>query len=288
MGMLKRDESSGRNAAARAHAFVRSILILGGTIEARNLAEKLAGDELFRTTYSLAGLTRVPVTVDGTDVRKGGFNGEQGFRDYLVSSGTDVVIDATHPFAERMTETACRVSRCLRLPHIVVQRPPWAQGPGDDWHPVAAAEDLAQLVPEDASVFLATGRKRAGDFASILPGRRLLCRVIDLPDQPFPVSNGNWVAGRPPFSVESEVELFRSEGIDWLVTRNSGGRMAESKLEAARILGLPVAMFGRPPLPNCKVVESVEACLEWLSTIRFDGTAATESPMGPGGKRERQ
>ena len=284
--MLKRGDSSGRKAAAHAPAIVRSILILGGTIEARNLAERLAGDERFRTTYSLAGITRFPVTVDGTDVRKGGFNGEQGFRDYLVSSGTDVVVDATHPFAERMTETASRVSRDLRLPHIVVQRPPWALGPGDDWHPVAAAEDLAQLVPKDATVFLATGRNRAGTLASILPGRRLLCRVIDLPDQPFPASNGKWIAGRPPFSVESEVELFRSEGIDWLVTRNSGGRMAESKLEAARILGLPVAMLGRPPLPNCTVVESVEACLEWLSTIGFEGTAATESPMGPAGKRK--
>ncbi len=265
---------------------MRSILILGGTIEARNLAEKLAGDERFRTTYSLAGLTRTPMTVDGTDVRRGGFNGEQGFRDYLVSSRTDVVIDATHPFAERMTETANRVSRALRLPHIVVQRPPWVRGPEDDWHTVAATEDLAQLVPEDATVFLATGRQRAGTLATILRGRRLLCRVIDLPNQPFPATNGNWVAGRPPFSVESEVELFRSEGVDWLVTRNSGGRMAESKLEAARILGLPVAMLERPPLPNCTAVESVEACLEWLSTIGFEGTAATESPMDPAGMRE--
>ena len=192
-----RVERSPGHVAASAPEPARSLLILGGTAEARDLAERLAGDERFRTTYSLAGLTRFPVTVDGTSVRKGGFNGESGFRDYLDSSGTDVVIDATHPFAERMSDTAFNVCQDLGMPHLVVRRPPWAKGPEDDWYPVAAVEDLAILIPEGSTVFLATGRKRAGEFASTLAGRRLLCRVIDLPDQPFPRADrklGCWQA----------------------------------------------------------------------------------------------
>ncbi len=267
---------------------VRSLLILGGTAEARDLAEGLAGDERFRTTYSLAGLTRYPVTVDGTEVRKGGFNGESGFRDYLVSSGTGIVIDATHPFAERMTVTAFNVCQELGVPHAVVRRPPWVKGPEDDWSLISTAQDLARLVPEGSTVFLATGRKRVREFASVLPGRRLLCRVIDLPDQPFPAPDGNWVVGRPPFSVDHEIRLFRRKKVDWLVARNSGGGMSESKLEAARRLALPVAMFERPPVPNCTVVDSVEACMEWLSTIGLDRPAATGSPAVPAVVKESE
>ena len=276
------------NMATSTPALVRSLLILGGTAEARDLAEGLAGDARFRTTYSLAGLTRFPMTVDGTEVRKGGFSGESGFRNYLVSSGTGIVIDATHPFAERMTVTAFNVCQDLGVPHVVVRRPPWVKGPEDDWFPVSAAQDLAELVPVGSTVFFATGRKRVREFASVLPGRRLLCRVIDLPDQPFPAPDGNWVVGRPPFSVDHEVRLFRSEKVDWLVARNSGGGMSESKLEAARRLALPVAMFERPPVPNCTVVDSAEECMEWLSTIRLDGPPATGSPAGPAVLKESE
>ena len=246
------------------------LLILGGTQEARQVAERAAEDDRFSTTYSLAGLTREPRTVEGTLLRRGGFDGPDGFRDYLVSTGTRVVVDATHPYAERMTRTALKVTRELGLAHVVLQRPGWTRVPKDNWHSVSSIDELSRVVPKGSTVFLATGRNHAERLASCLPGRRLLCRVVDLPDHPFPAANGRWIVGRPPFSVSDETELFRDERIDWIVTRNSGSPLAESKLEAAKRLGLPVAMLRRPELPDCTVVDSVDACMMWLSTMHRD------------------
>jgi precorrin-6A/cobalt-precorrin-6A reductase len=93
---------------------------------------------------------------------------------------------------------------------------------------------------------------------------RILCRVIDPPESGFPFENGRFVVGRPPFSVQEEVDFFRSEGIDWIVVKNSGGERSKSKLIAARQLGLPVAMIERYAVPECEIVSDAEEACAWL------------------------
>ncbi|MEN3300719.1 precorrin-6A/cobalt-precorrin-6A reductase, partial [Pseudonocardia sp.] len=72
------------------------VLVLGGTSDARGLATLLDGRA--RVTSSLAGRVREPVLPPG-EVRIGGFGGVPGLIEYLRESGTDVIVDATHPFA---------------------------------------------------------------------------------------------------------------------------------------------------------------------------------------------
>ena len=63
------------------------VLILGGTQEARELEQAL-GDQAI---LSLA--------------RDGGFGGAQGLQSYVETHGIDAIIDATHPFATRISGT---------------------------------------------------------------------------------------------------------------------------------------------------------------------------------------
>ena len=58
--------------------------------------------------------------------------------------------------------------------------------------------------------------------------------------------------------------MMRARGITWIVARNSGGDGARAKLEAARMLGLPVIMIARPKLPERLRVESVTEIMQWL------------------------
>jgi len=69
---------------------------------------------------------------------------------------------------------------------------------------------------------------------------------------------------RGPFTLEGELEMMRSRGIDWIVARNSGGDGARAKIDAARMLGLPVIMISRPALPERQRVESVDEVMQWL------------------------
>lgn len=89
-------------------------------------------------------------------------------------------------------------------------------------------------------------------------------RVIDLPE--VPQRGLNYITGRPPFTQEAELRLFRQLRIDWLLTKNSGGAAGLPKLAAARALGLPVAMVQRP-LAAGPAVASVDAALTWLEAL---------------------
>ena len=244
----------------------KKILLLAGTFEARELATALRGMQEFSVTASLAGATRDPVDL-GVEMRSGGFGGAQGLRDYLVRDSIDILIDATHPFAARMTKTAVGVATALNLPHAILQRPGWQAQLGDIWHFVDRLEDAAGLIPQHATVFIGTGRQTLTAFEN-LAGRTLICRRIDPPDRPFPFPRGRYQIGRPPFSLGDEVALFKQEGIDWLVVKNSGGDNSRSKLDAARQLRLPVILQRRPPLPGAQVFGTVADTINWLKGLQ--------------------
>ena len=139
--------------------------------------------------------------------------------------------------------------------------------PGARWVHVTQEIDLAEQIPEGSTVFLATGRKTLPSMENLSRNCRLLCRQIDPPEAPFPYPNGDWIVGRPPFSVEQEVTLFQQLGIDWLVVKNAGGAASATKLTAAEQLGIPVAMIARPPQPDAPRVATVAEALAWVDSL---------------------
>jgi precorrin-6A/cobalt-precorrin-6A reductase len=237
-----------------------TLLVLAGTSDARTLLEGLKDVDVIA---SLAGVTRSPVKLPVT-TRKGGFGGVDGFRDYLVENKIKGMIDATHPFASIMTQTAAMVCAELGLPHVILQRPEWVKSPEDCWHFVDNVAETAKIIPVGATVFLGTGRKTLPEY-TCLEGRTLLARVIDPPEAPVLAGfKGTFLIGSPPFSIAEEVALFQDKGVEWLVVKNAGGQKSRSKLDAARILGLPVVMINRPKLPDAHVVNTVEEALSWV------------------------
>ena len=239
-----------------------TLLILGGTGEARRIAQALAGRDAI---VSLAGATRTPEEMP-LPTRVGGFGGDAGFRTYCIEAGITAVLDATHPFAHRITQRTARLCAEMGLPYVQLLRPAWEPQTGDRWTEIASEEAAAEHIPKDATVFLATGRQTLERFAN-LPGRRLICRQIDPPDGPFPFPNGEFLVGRPPFSVEDEVALFQRLGVDWLVVKNAGGVASATKLTAARQLGIPVLMIARPAQGDWPVVTSVRDAIAWVDAL---------------------
>lgn len=238
------------------------LLLLAGTTEARHLAKSLAQRRDILSIASLAGRTRMPKDL-GIQTRIGGFGGALGFAKYLRHHKIDIVVDGTHPFAEKITKTAIMVCADLNLRHVVLQRGEWISGEGDDWHMIDRFEATEDLIPVSQTVFLATGRNSLSAF-DCLKGRKLLARVIERPQAPLAIDGVEFIVGRPPFSIEDEITLFKILAVDWLVVKNSGGDASRSKLDAARCLGLPVAMLRRPKLSAEIVVKTVDECLDWI------------------------
>lgn len=240
------------------------LLLLAGTGEAMVLAKALSALNI-PAIASLSGATRAPRQMT-LETRIGGFGGAQGFRDFVKDAGITAVLDATHPFASAISSRTVKISTELGLPYCQLLRPEWVPQPDDNWTMIACEADAAKVIPKGATVFLATGRQTLLEFAN-LTDRQIICRQIDPPDSDFPFPNGEFLIGRPPFSVEDEVALFRKLKVDWLVVKNAGGNASRSKLDAARALNIPVAMIKRPKQPDAMKVENADQALDWVRSL---------------------
>lgn len=227
---------------------------------------------------SLAGRVADPALPAG-EVRVGGFGGPAGLTAYVRAEAVDVLVDATHPFAARISATAAACAAACGVPLLVLRRPGWTAGPGDTWHRVPSLDAAAEFLARSAfrRVFLTTGRQGLGAFAG-LADRWFLVRSVDPPEPPHPPSLES-LLDRGPFSVEGEVALLRSYTIDILVTKDSGGEMTAAKLAAARSLGVPVLMVDRPPVTRgVPVVATVSDAVTFLRT--WSGPDGRNVPAG--------
>ncbi|MBY3313447.1 cobalt-precorrin-6A reductase [Rhizobium laguerreae] len=236
------------------------ILILGGTSEARLLAEALAARDECDVLLSLAGRTEKPAT-QPVPVRIGGFGGAAALANFLKAGGYDLLIDATHPFAERISANAPFAAETAGIATIALRRPEWQRLPGDRWREVQSiAEAIEALGPSPRHVFLATGRQGA-HHAEAAPQHHYLVRSVDPVEPPLVLDNVDYVLDRGPFTLDGECDLLRQHDIDAIVAKNSGGAATYAKIEAARLLGIEVMMVTRAPASTVKAVDTVEAAL---------------------------
>lgn len=218
------------------------ILILGGTKEASDLAEKLvlAGHDV---TTSLAGRTREPTPVAG-QLRSGGFGGAQGLAALLKAEKFNRLIDATHPFADQISANAKLAAESIGIVLEIHNRPPWVRQAGDHWIEVATLELARGALPAGSRVLMALGSQHIDVFAS-RADVHFIVRMVDPPAQPLSLPKHELLIGKPG-SLPSELSLLQNRRIELIVCRNSGGTGAYAKIEAARELRLPVIMIGQP------------------------------------------
>ncbi|MFT3970719.1 MAG: cobalt-precorrin-6A reductase [Micropruina sp.] len=239
-----------------------TVLLLGGTVEARRLAAALVVDGVNVLT-SLAGAVAVQRPPAGC-VRVGGFGGADGLAGFSTTQHIAAVVDATHPFAARITASAAEACGRTETPLLRLCRPGWGGRPdAAGWHWVASSDEAAEGARRlGERIFLSVGRRSATEFLG-LTGYVLL-RAVEPPTVAVPES---WevLTARGPFDLAAERALLRNRRIDVLVTKDSGGRATAAKLDAAAELGVPVVIVARPAEPSGLTrVETVDAAVRWL------------------------
>ena len=230
------------------------ILLLGGTEEAREVAERLEAEGADFVT-SLAGRTEAEYA---GPMRIGGFGGEPGLTETLRKEGYSVLVDATHPFASDISPAAKRAARAARIPYIRLERMPWRRAYGDRWITVADLEEAAEAIDAGSTVFLTVGASGIGPFL-LRRDLKLVVRCIEEPDLGAR-TDVVVIRDRGPFSVEDERALFDQYGFEALVTKNSGGEATSAKLIVARERRTLVYMVRRPrgqPSPSARTVDKL-------------------------------
>lgn len=229
------------------------ILILGGTADAREIAERLTalGHDV---TTSLAGRTRKPALPAG-QLRVGKFGGVAGLVGYLQAMGIERLIDATHPYAGLISVNAVSAAQASGIPLVRYMRPPWEEPEGAGWLHVPTVGAAAEALPPGANVFITTGHEGLERFVA-----RNDCRMVARLIEPPAIELGHiwWLEDTPPYLIDEERALFERYGFTHLVTKNSGGEATWPKMAVAQERGVKVIVVARPVYGPAVEVGSIE------------------------------
>lgn len=260
------------------------VLLLGGTAEARTLAADLVAAGV-PVTSSLAGRVSRPRLPEG-EVRVGGFGGSEGLARWLREHGVAAVVDATHPFAERISASAIEGCKHAGVPLLRLERPGWRERRGDHWEWVEDLDQAAAAVPRLGSrVLLTTGRQGLAAFAGVSDAW-FLVRCVDPPESPLPPRH-RVLLDRGPYSFERELALIDEHRLDLVVTKDSGGAYTRAKLDAARARGLPVIVVRRPTRVDAPTVFEPAEALAWALEAPHSSSRSSLSHLPPATRRSR-
>lgn len=236
------------------------ILVLGGTSEARELACELHADAI-PVTSALARAV-APARQPAGAVRIGGFGGPDGLAAWLQEHAVRAVVDASHPFAERIAATAGQACERSGVPLLRLEREGWRPRAGDRWRWVADLDEASRTFEHVRRVLLTTGPEGIESFAH-RDDAWFLIRTADPPQPPLP-ANHALVLGHGPYTLADELALIDEHGIEVVVTRDRGGVHTQAKLDAARERRLPVVIVRRPPRSEVSTLTSVDGALRWV------------------------
>ena len=225
-----------------------SVAILGGSAEARDLADRLG--------------PQARLWLPAKDRVTGHSGSDLALVSEIVRSAQALVI-APHPCDVETLHLGARIASQTGIPAVTLSRPEWRPTRQDRWISVRSAREAASVIPAGARVLVTLGRSGLHDLRGVRHAH-LLVRQLTAHSDPFPMKYGRYLHGIAPFTVVHEIALMRRFRIDAVLTRNAGGPGGWPKIAAARALGLPVVMVARPRLPSGPVVTSNEAAMTWI------------------------
>jgi precorrin-6A/cobalt-precorrin-6A reductase len=238
------------------------LLILGGTTEARELAAQLAGRDDMRVTLSLAGRTSTPASQD-VATRSGGFGGAEGLAGYVRKERVTLLIDATHPFAARISVNAAEAAGLAQIPLIALRRPAWSKVEGDKWIETRTIiEAVASLGDAPKRVFVTFGRQELAPLEAHCHHSYLIRSIEPVR---LALEDAQYILARGPFDMADEKRLLAEHRIEAVLAKNSGGTATYGKIAAARELGIPVHLVARPQLPDVPQAGTVEELLALIA-----------------------
>ncbi|GIN61167.1 precorrin-6A reductase [Robertmurraya siralis] len=231
------------------------ILFLAGTSDARALAVHLQnqGYSILATvvTESAADSLRendIPYQV--------GRLSENDMKELISKHEINVVVDASHPYAEEASKTAMAASAHCKIPYIRYERPQ-EQYQSSYITEVDSYEEAAKLAQNHkGTIMLTTGSKTLDIFTKYLmkDDIRLICRMLPNRENmekcdKLGIKQKDIIAIQGPFSESLNQSLYEQFKVTLMITKESGKvGSVDEKMTAAIKMGIPVILIKRPSI----------------------------------------
>lgn len=250
------------------------ILVLSGTKDGREIVTRLSqlGRAVLATTVTGYGKGLIQKNNE-VDVVDGGLDAEE-LAELIKEKNINMVVDATHPFAQQVSKMAMEVCNKLNCTYLRYEREETHYQYEQNLIVVDSFFQAArQAAKYEGKVFLTVGSNNLHYFCREIPVERLIARVLPLSSvmkkcEELGFNPGSIVALQGPFNKELNKNLFLHYQADIVVTKDSGKiGGVEDKLEAAKELNIPVIMIKRPALNYERVVRNIDELLQVVENI---------------------
>lgn len=226
------------------------LCIFGGTTEGRELAEFCVKNQIkshvcVTSEYGFELLPRsdfLHISTARLDV----FQMKKLFEKNKIS----LVIDATHPYANEVTQNICDACKACNIRRLrAVRERDEIIKEGIYFENIRGVIDF--LNSNDGNVLVAVGSKNIADFLGVKNfSERCTVRILDVPEIEKKCAGMVFkkiISGRGPYSVQKNIEHLRYAAAEFLVTKESGteGGFCD-KIEAARVCGVTPLIVKRP------------------------------------------
>ena len=255
-----------------------SILIFGGTVEGRTLAEHLSGRDVPVTVCVATdyGASMMEETENLHIIS--GRQTPDTMLEIMEKTDASVVADATHPYSQAVTENILKALCRRPVPYIRVEREleitEDSRQNGRFFDTIKEAVDY--LNTTEGKVLITTGSKELESYTEIRDYEtRCVLRALPAEDVvrnclEHGFSPENLILMQGPFSLEMNIATIRQTNCRYLMTRNSGaaGGFPE-KAAAAEATGAELIIIGKPKeriLPPGGMRMNLREALEYLST----------------------
>lgn len=253
------------------------VIIFGGTTEGRLLAEFCHKNRIKAIVSVASGYGKQVLPVSPyLDIRSAPID-EFGMEELFNQETIRLVIDATHPYAVKVTQNLQHICRMTHTSYVRVlrsdihNRESGAYGGFSDrviWVDTIR-EAVEHLKKTDGNIFVTTGSKELMAFtqldsflsrvyARVLPSKA----VVDACEQ-MGIRGKHLIGMQGPFSKELNVAMLKQTKASYLVTKEAGfaGGFIE-KLNAAEECGVTAVVIGRPTAESGVSLETAKSMLK--------------------------
>ena len=233
---------------------MKKVLVFAGTTEGRELAELLADSNIKCSVCVATDYALELMNDKRLDVHCGRLTEEE--MEVLMRDGKfDVVVDATHPYAQIVSQNVRQAADMESISLIRLRRS--TESAEEGFVSFKTHEECsAWLSFQTGNILLTTGSKDLGSYAkNETIKNRLFVRVLP-GEESIRLCTANGITGRQiiamqgPFSAQMNECILREYSIDWMVTKISGHAGGfEEKVEAAKKAGVGICAI-LPPAEN--------------------------------------
>ena len=244
-----------------------NVFVLAGTEDGRKLAIEFQNQGHQVLLSTLTGYGAELAESEGLQARYGALEEDQ-LIEMLKENKINALVDATHPYAERIHALAKRVCQSAKVSYYRFERPEGQYPKHSLIHWAQDIEEAALMANQLGNrIFLSTGSKNLKQwmdcleiktreiFVRVLPTAEVIKQCEETGFKPYQI-----IAAQGPFTRDFNKALWNQLKIDVVITKESGQiGGTEDKVQACLELKIPVIILKRPrEFPFREIIESSE------------------------------